>query len=154
MRSKKCSKCNKRKLVKDFHKDSSKSDGFRSYCKKCNNEYTKIWRKNHRAICNEWYKDWYKRNKLDKIREYGLLSNYNITLEEYRKLLEGQNGVCKICGKSDSKALSVDHSHITGEIRGLLCQKCNSGLGMFNDSPELLNKAIEYLILNKTINKE
>ena len=54
---------------------------------------------------------------------------------------------CDICGKEESNGfdLAVDHNHKTGKIRGLLCRKCNTGIGLFQDSTELLAKAIEYL---------
>lgn len=78
---------------------------------------------------------------------------YHISLEEYNKLLKQQNNVCAICGKEESdkhkngiiKRLSVDHCHITGKIRGLLCNKCNKGIGMFNDNYDLLKQATAYL---------
>lgn len=55
--------------------------------------------------------------------------------------------LCKICNQSCSSGykLSVDHCHLTGEIRGLLCLRCNKGLGYFKDNPEFLSKAIKYL---------
>jgi hypothetical protein len=72
---------------------------------------------------------------------------FGITLEEYERLYEAQNCVCAICGNPNSKGrlLSVDHDHVTGKVRGLLCQKCNTGLGMFNDNLALLASALEYL---------
>lgn len=68
------------------------------------------------------------------------LSRYNLSLEEYDKLL--QNG-CQVCGSKERPHL--DHDHKTGKFRGLLCGKCNTGLGMFDDSIDKLNKIINYL---------
>lgn len=71
---------------------------------------------------------------------------YGITPEEYQKLVDEQNGVCKICSGTDSgRPLSVDHCHKTKRIRGLLCTRCNLGLGYFKDEPERLRRAAEYL---------
>ena len=73
--------------------------------------------------------------------------NYNISLEEYNQMLEDQNEKCIICNKTnnDGKRLSIDHDHKSGEIRGLLCNHCNIGLGHFKDDINLLERAIEYL---------
>ena len=73
--------------------------------------------------------------------------------EQYTKMLEGQGGVCAICGANEGHRskhnrackLAVDHDHVSGRVRGLLCGRCNRGLGWFRDSPELLEKAIRYL---------
>ena len=78
---------------------------------------------------------------------------YGITGLEYNTLLKKQEGVCAICGTSTPTLnqdetrpnLYVDHCHTSGAVRGLLCGKCNSGLGQFNDNPELLQAAINYL---------
>lgn len=74
---------------------------------------------------------------------------YNITLEDCDTLFQLQGGVCAICGKPETSAkvsnLAVDHNHINGSIRGLLCNKCNRGLGYFEDDITILSKAIEYL---------
>jgi hypothetical protein len=81
-------------------------------------------------------------------RRKSLKKNYNLTLEEYQAMFDAQNGVCKICGNPESRpklSLSVDHCHAKGHVRGLLCKGCNTALGLFQDSEELLMKAIEYL---------
>jgi hypothetical protein len=80
---------------------------------------------------------------------------FGITEAEYWELWKKQDGKCRICTASFSsqhngstgrmRRLSIDHCHTTGKIRGLLCSKCNTGIGLFDDRPDLLSKAIEYL---------
>lgn len=76
-----------------------------------------------------------------------LLKRYNLTDNQYKEMLDGQGGICSICGKTNEngKKLCIDHDHKTNEIRGLLCGKCNSALGLFNDDPDLLRAAERYL---------
>jgi excisionase family DNA binding protein len=68
---------------------------------------------------------------------------------EYERLYKEQNGVCAICSLPETVAnrstLSIDHSHSTGRVRGLLCNSCNTALGFFKDSEELLENALRYL---------
>jgi hypothetical protein len=74
---------------------------------------------------------------------------YGITLEEYNQKLEAQGNVCEICGKPDEvegRRMAIDHCHDTGQVRGLLCGNCNRGLGNFKDSPDMLQKALDYLV--------
>lgn len=74
---------------------------------------------------------------------------FNITEEQLQGLYDHSNNLCYICGKEESneryKLLNIDHDHISGKIRGLLCRACNSGLGQFKDNKDLLNKAATYL---------
>ena len=65
----------------------------------------------------------------------------------YERMLYLQNGKCAICGREDNGArrFCVDHDHETGRIRGLLCGRCNTGLGFFEDNTEALRAALEYL---------
>lgn len=74
-----------------------------------------------------------------------------LTRTEYKELLEDQNYVCAICFGDEpiEKKFSVDHDHDSGEIRGLLCTRCNLGLGLFKDSIETLESATEYLMKTK-----
>ncbi len=72
-----------------------------------------------------------------------------LVIEEiYRNMLNKQKRKCAICGKHQRKQranFAVDHNHITGQIRGLLCSSCNLGIGNLQDSPILLKKAVRYL---------
>jgi hypothetical protein len=64
---------------------------------------------------------------------------------EYQRLIDKSGGRCAIC-ENDEKDLVIDHDHKTGKVRGLLCRQCNSGLGMFGDSMDILKAAILYLM--------
>lgn len=84
-----------------------------------------------------------------------LKRSYGLSLAEYDELFAAQNGVCAICACPETykaaksphpKALSVDHDHTTATIRGLLCHRCNVGLGLFNDDILRLRAAIAYLL--------
>jgi Recombination endonuclease VII len=80
-------------------------------------------------------------------RDKRLRYNYGISLEEYDAMLARQGGVCAICKKKPDKGkvLFVDHCHVTGRVRGLLCGKCNSVLAFGCDDPDILRAAIAYL---------
>lgn len=90
-------------------------------------------------------------------RRRNLRKCFGISLEEYGRMLEEQNGQCAICGNDEQDVhpatgklqyLAVDHDHETGKIRGLLCGRCNKGLGLFYDNVNTLNAAINYLKRN------
>lgn len=98
----------------------------------------------------------YKRTAPSDNREYHwarkLRNRYGMTVADYNALLAKQSGKCALCGKepqprqSDGVALlDVDHDHESGHIRGLLCRSCNVGLGLLDDSPELMLRAVRYL---------
>ena len=72
---------------------------------------------------------------------------YGIEPDEYLEMCNSQQGKCAICGNEPTtqRGLHLDHCHDTGQVRGLLCHGCNTGLGAFSDDPELLAKAIGYL---------
>lgn len=86
-----------------------------------------------------------KRNYNKYDWKYSLNYNYGITPEQYLKMVNDSENKCNICGIQPTKRLFVDHCHETGRIRGLLCTKCNTGLGMFKDKLELLESAQDYL---------
>lgn len=78
-----------------------------------------------------------------------LESKYGINLVTFNQMLIDQDHKCKICKTSEPggrrNTFAVDHSHVTGQVRGLLCSECNTGLGKFRDMSELLRKAADYL---------
>lgn len=80
-----------------------------------------------------------RKGRLEHVKRFGL------TPETYRELLAKQGGVCLICHRVDSRQLSVDHDHLTGAIRGLLCNRCNRGIGLLRDSADLCRSAAAYL---------
>lgn len=88
---------------------------------------------------------WYKNNP-DKTKSR-LLKKYDLTLGEYKELLQINDSKCTICEREcpSGHALAIDHDHKTGVARGLLCINCNKGIGNFKDNIYLLKKAIEYL---------
>lgn len=91
-----------------------------------------------------------------RTRRYYLPNTYGITVEEYETMLQSQNNACAICSTTTPtgkwKVFAVDHCHKTGRARGLLCNECNRGMGLLGDSPERLQKAVDYLIKTKEEN--
>jgi hypothetical protein len=87
-------------------------------------------------------------------RKWAIKNAFGITLEQYEEMFVAQGGVCKICKRpefakngwnSKTRALAVDHCHVSGKIRGLLCTNCNRMLGLADDRVAVLETAIEYL---------
>lgn len=76
------------------------------------------------------------------------LKKYSLTLEEYENLLVAQEYKCAIC--CSTKTLVIDHDHSTGEVRGLLCQNCNRGMGLLGDTKESITKVLRYLTGKRT----
>lgn len=81
-----------------------------------------------------------------------LRQRYRMTLNEFQQMLRTQRGLCAICkslpaadGKGPMGRLHVDHDHVTGRVRALLCASCNNGLGRFKDDPQLLREAAAYI---------
>lgn len=88
---------------------------------------------------------WRKLNP-DKVLGYTIKKRVaDFTVKQYRVMEKRQRGLCAICRKKPKGRLHVDHDHRTGKVRGLLCQQCNHGLGLFYDSIKSLRTAIMYL---------
>lgn len=108
------------------------------------------WRNNKEKALQANY-DWKKRNptKTQQTSKKAMLrSKYGITIEQYETLMEKQSYCCAICGKKEEtqkRALAIDHSHLSGEIRAALCYSCNRNLIGHHNDPELFLKAYHYL---------
>lgn len=90
----------------------------------------------------------YRENNPIKRKENDLINKYGISYQEYLDILKNQNYKCAICGIDINESniqFNIDHSHETGKVRGILCSKCNFGIGQFNDDIGLLKNAIRYL---------
>lgn len=102
----------------------------------------------HKKEVDDSRKKWYSNNKL-RVRENKLKRVYGLTNQDYDKMLQEQDSCCKICGIKNSETkkgyLVVDHCHKSGKVRSLLCDGCNTGLGLLKDNPEVLEKAAQYL---------
>lgn len=146
--TKTCKTCHKEFLATTefFHPAQTGRYGLKAHCKSCyrkhNSQQVKLHQKERTAYQNKWY-----HKNQEHIYNKNILRVYGLTREQYNTMALAQNGVCAICGETDKggKKLNIDHDHNTGQVRGLLCYKCNSGLGSFEDNPRLLNKAVCYL---------
>jgi len=146
---KQCSSCREEQPLDCFHKNRTRVDGFEYICKKCDAQRKAHHYKKNRTRRLQQTKDWQAANPGHK-RDAALWRRYKITHDDYLEMLEDQNGGCAICGAKaeDQKhgVLYVDHNHDTDEVRGLLCNLCNVGIGNLQDSPKVLTSALQYLL--------
>lgn len=133
-RVKQCYTCGELLPVSAFIRDKAKPDGLQYECRECRN-----------ARLRRYYSP--ERNRIAYLRQ-----TYGLTPDDYQGLYDAQEGRCGVCGSfmelysgNISKTAHVDHNHDTGNVRGLLCNGCNRGLGYFKDDTELLRAAIQYL---------
>src|SRR5262249_30187058 len=87
----------------------------------------------------------FRAKSLSDVRRRRLKRLYGISLEDYERLLARQNGACGICRRKSKRMLCVDHCHKTGRVRGLLCVRCNTGLGLYKDDPSIMRRGADYL---------
>jgi hypothetical protein len=133
---KRCPKCGETKPFELFYRCKAHKDNCSSYCKRCQNLRSTS----------------YARENKDKIHPhlfgYSIKRRYGLTVQQYEAMLIDQSHRCAICKTNKcltGRNLSVDHCHTTGKVRGLLCAKCNKGIGSLNDSIALLESALRYL---------
>lgn len=146
--SKRCYRCDKVKDYSKFSKNRTRPDGYTKECKECRSEMGKT---------NKRKKFYFLPDHQTALKMMLIEDNSQGTQKIdlaalYKSILERQNGVCAICGQYETsrnqhtiKRLAIDHDHVTGAFRGLLCTRCNLAIGQFDDDPQLLLKAIGYL---------
>lgn len=116
-------------------------------------EYARKYRAKNRKRINAQINKW-KRDRPEHTAEqewkYYLKKTYGMTPDEWQAMYDAQLGLCGICGGPDltERRLAVDHCHKTKEIRGLLCNHCNRGLGFFDDDPDVLLRARDWVLKN------
>lgn len=161
-----CNTCETAKPLDAFGKRRRSSDGMANQCKSCVNAESRRRRAEDSEASREASRRDYAKNRETrraKRREwyaanpnYGfernLMLQYGLTFEGYEALLSQQGGVCGCCstsepgGRDDNKRFYVDHDHGTGAVRGLLCHKCNMGIGLLGDDVDGLTAALAYLL--------
>lgn len=146
-----CRKCaaETRRLPENIKKERKKKYKSEYFQKNKEKIYQKI--RDRRANYSEE-----ERNEKTRAKDNSVLkSRYGITIEELEALFQVQKGKCFICDNSfdDTKRkMTIDHNHDTGNIRGLLCRKCNSALGLFGEDIAALENSIRYLEYEKVSN--
>lgn len=145
-----CNDCNIKKPLDEFNVVRKNKNGtlcYNSKCKICNNIRTL---ERYHKLSKE---DKLKRRKVsydnlgfDYFKSWRLNKHYKLTLDDFNLMIENQNGKCYLCEQPISgKQIKVDHNHVTGQVRKLLCHNCNTSLGLMKENPDLLIKAAEYL---------
>ena len=145
-----CKLCNEYKSIDNFQ-----PQGYQ--CRECRNEKQRAYWASlpedvriARQKNGEYQRAW-KSNNPEKSKELSrkthIMRKFGITIAEYDSMLAAQNGVCAICEDTCSTGykLAVDHNHITGKIRALLCKNCNTAIGLLKENTNTMNKAINYL---------
>lgn len=143
MDTKLCWKCKQEKPLDEFR-------GSTGMCRLCNNAYSAEWKRNHRTKATATSKAYRQRLK-EKTgraysRDYHLRKMYGITEERFNAMVAEQSNRCAACSILLDPPV-VDHDHVTGEVRGLLCMTCNKVLGLLKDSAEVLDNLSRYLKL-------
>lgn len=150
--SKACSKCKAVKLLDEFHTSKRYKDGRRAQCKECEKKRNADYHVRNKPMRNATSKR-YSASENGKMimRDHHLIKTFGISLHEFNDILKHQNDSCQICKQHKSKFsknLDVDHNHLAPRgkgNRGILDNFCNKGLGSFNDDPQLLRDAANYL---------
>lgn len=146
-------KRHRNKATKNKHQYEISNPVLTKQCKTCNNildidkfHYHSDFTQDGK-LCGDGHMNECKLCHASRTSNNKRLKAFGITRVEYEDMLNKQNGVCAICGNvnNDGSELYVDHDHLSGDIRKLLCSPCNLGLGNFRDSISNLEKAIQYL---------
>jgi hypothetical protein len=149
-----CSRCGETKPADDFYWKNQARGYRQSCCKSCNKMASTRWRKANLArvhAAEKALRDGRNRDKQIRLRLRRSARDLGFDPDVIEAHYESHNGLCDCCGRPPSEAvqpknrLSIDHNHVTGKFRGLLCHDCNLGIGMFGDSAKRLLAAAEYV---------
>lgn len=132
-----------------FFRSKREKGGFIYSCKKCSYRRKKKYRRSEqsRIIHKEYNKKYRQSLHGSRVRQEGRLKyKHGLTLEQYDQMFEQQDGLCAVCRNinGDGRRLAIDHNHQTGKIRGLLCFRCNTWLGILENKEFTIN-AKKYL---------
>lgn len=148
---KKCTKCKERKGLSEFYKGKLSKGGLRAACKSCYNASAAKHYADNRETAAARIEAYYNSGP-ETGRAIHLKTKYGITLEQYDAMHAAQDGTCAICLNPEVamlrgkvRRLAVDHCHEHGHNRALLCSRCNTSIGKFEDDPELLRAAANYI---------
>jgi len=139
MMSRECTSCAEQKDIIQFgkYKTNAGKSHYRRICNSCRRSNSQKRYKENPAV---------RKRMKHTAKAWRAKKTYGISLERYEELVNHKDSVCKICNKNQSNStLNLDHCHITGRIRGVLCWDCNTALGKFKDDINLLTQAIKYL---------
>lgn len=137
----------KARQYRESYPDKIKESG-RRY-RETHKDKLKKYRELHRAQRKEYYKH-YRKTHMNKIKEKEIKYYYGMTIMQFNNMLKQQSYKCAICGKKiNEQTACVDHSHITGSIRGLLCNSCNVQLGFYEKMKNRENELQEYISAHK-----
>jgi hypothetical protein len=147
-----CTKCGADKPIEDYRPDPRYRGGRKRICRECERPYSAKHR-NTPAFRQKAREDRASGKLLAMERRKRLRHRFGISIAEYDAMLAAQQGLCAICGRPPDATsrnpqinrLHIDHDHTTGRVRALLCCLCNWGIGHFQESPVLLDKAAAYL---------
>jgi len=129
----------------NFAKHAGHPDGVQNYCRPCYNARQRQLYKEGYLRQNQLA---YRKRYTERLKWKRRIRRYGVSLEVYEQLLAAQDDRCAIClgvETYEHKELCVDHDHVTGMVRGLLCSRCNKALGGFGESAALMQRAIDYL---------
>jgi hypothetical protein len=144
--AKRCCSCRHSLPEERFSKLAKSPDGRQPKCKSC----VKLYYADHRAVLIARSLRWARNNPRQVLDAY-LRRTYKITIDEYDQSLVKQGGKCAMCLAPSARGMGrwhVDHNHVTGQVRGLLCQNCNIGLGKLGDDPlKAANMLARYAVL-------
>ena len=147
-----CSRCSETKELSEFYDSKRNVEGKQPRCKSCAMAYQHAWRGKNRDVLNLRMRERHTKERTKRINN-NRKCRYGVSSEAYAEMMSSQDFGCGICGLPETlvrggvvQSLAIDHCHVSGKVRGLLCAKCNQALGLLAHDPHVLFKAIDYIL--------